>query len=53
MLALSWPDAVFRSRVLTVCPSAAVVVTWLIGTAVLDVVDVLNPEEDRHAADHD
>ena len=51
MLALSWPDAVFQS-VLTVC-IAAVVVTWLIGTAVLDVVDVLNPEEEPHAADHD
>jgi hypothetical protein len=51
MLALSWPDAVFQS-VPTVC-LAAVVVTWLIGTAVLDVVDVLNPEEDRHAVDYD
>ena len=51
MLALSWPDAVFQS-VLTVC-LATVVVTWLIDTAVLDVVDVLNPKEEPHGADHD
>ena len=55
MLTLSWPDAVFQS-VLTVCITVVVTTAlagWLVGAVVLDVVDVLNPGEDRHGADHD
>ena len=54
MLTLSWPDAVFQS-VLTVCITAVVstaLAGWLVGAVVLDVVDVLNPEEEPDAADH-